>query len=669
MFSQEEDKLIEIPDVWWWNDYYAKNCYEVDLCQYQDELLLHCTCDPLCDIFEGCCRHAVEIDSIDINVKRSQIKCKNYPYVSYHRELYLYSYYVIQRCSELWTDDTTRQLCENEQTFLKFEVPVSNNLYPELVFRNEFCAKCNYFTEYTFWTVDAYCIENNTNNCIFSYSTPDLHAHARSCDSKGDTGWCPKIYAESNVSFYRDLDKNCSSDYVEFVYDGLSKYKNVYCAVCNGVTDVLSLGCTSFEVEPVVDSYELPEIYSFRIVVDFNNEFKDTENNVAEGKTGNCSRSEIFDPHRHICRALLCSDYQTIDNCPEKYNRNTCAYVLLESSEFQIINNSRLYLYANERYFDESMFMMNGSFVYICQEAFIEIPSKGWPNTRVLESYLSIACQSLSIASLSYTLFIYAVLPDLLNIPNKNLISLVTTLLLAHSLLLFSGLTIGRIPRSVCLVIAVVTHYLFLATFTWTNVIAFDMLRTFSSLTYTRVSPNSKRFLKYSSYAWSAPMGVTLVALCFHFYDVGEVFDMGIYDDSGCWLVNGKAMLYLIVVPLACFKCFDITAFICTSFYIFRAKREGGRARKHNACLFFVYIKLSILTGIPWILGFIANFINNDIIWILFVVSISLQGVYITSCFSCSPRIWHRLGQRCTRKHGIPETGTTPADTIASSRT
>lgn len=128
------------------------------------------------------------------------------------------------------------------------------------------------------------------------------------------------------------------------------------------------------------------------------------------------------------------------------------------------------------------------------------------------EAYLTGFCLSVSVISLILHVGIYYALPKLSNLPSKNLLSLSWALLLAQFLFLVGVNPEYEVPLELCIGIAVVVYYCFLAAFLWMNVMSVDIWRTFSRSIF-RGSDGSRTHRKYAIYAWGTAALLVLAAL------------------------------------------------------------------------------------------------------------------------------------------------------------
>jgi hypothetical protein len=306
-----------------------------------------------------------------------------------------------------------------------------------------------------------------------------------------------------------------------------------------------------------------------------------------------------------------------------------------------------LHVFSLKQAFNESMFLLNGSDVLLCAEAFQET---GFSNsvffTDPVESYLTFVGSLLSIISLISTLVVYLSFKELLNIPGKILVCLIISLLVAHIIFMVSG-HVENLTH-VCKMFAATMHYFFLASFSWMNVVAFDLLVTFSRpLVASAHSIRSNRFRIYCLYAWLAPFSVVCTAAILEYTYAGV--NIGFkpnYGERVCWISNSKALIIFFLIPLGACKVFDIIAFICTSLYICTANRKGSKIRSRKVWTFLLYLKLSFVMGLTWAFAFISVFAKSIVMWYLFIFFNSLQGVFIAASFLFSQKTRRLLRQR-----------------------
>ncbi|KFB50583.1 AGAP006216-PA-like protein [Anopheles sinensis] len=106
------------------------------------------------------------------------------------------------------------------------------------------------------------------------------------------------------------------------------------------------------------------------------------------------------------------------------------------------------------------------------------------------------------------TFVVYALLPELQNIPGKSLMCYVASLTVGYLLLALMRFSLYEHQSGWCIGTAYIVYFALLASFFWLNVQAFDIYWTFGG-SRGRTSERRK-FLYYSLYAWGVPL--TLLA-------------------------------------------------------------------------------------------------------------------------------------------------------------
>lgn len=270
-----------------------------------------------------------------------------------------------------------------------------------------------------------------------------------------------------------------------------------------------------------------------------------------------------------------------------------------------------------------------------------------------------------SIAGLLITLCAYLTFTELLNLPGKNLVCLMLSLIFAQTLFLCSNQAVSN--AIACKVMAICVHYFFLSSFSWMNVIAFDLFTTFShSFAPTRAASNSsKRFYSYSSYGWLVPFTITTIAVVLDLsYAEVNGFRPG-YGEGICWITSRNALLLFFVGPLAVFKLFDVVGFLCTWFHISRTKQQGLKARKQNDSSCWLYFKLCMVMGLTWLFAFVAILMNNTVMWYLFIVFNTLQGVVIALSFLCTRKVKRLINRQFRERRKADTSRTRNTDTTS----
>jgi hypothetical protein len=466
--------------------------------------------------------------------------------------------------------------------------------------------------------------------------------------------------------------KDCTDGIYAITFDERGMmYRNKYCAVCNGVSEDLLfcelLNPSTVNPLPPHDKGERGT-YSFRLLVDFNSGNVNNNGTIEEGKQ--CKDNEIYDGFSRICREIFCapplvpvngacnntvfSMVNMVEQVQDPYiQQKNCSWTKLNSHEYEFTNNSGLYILSHKKVYSTEDYLLNGTDVYIClnktETCVSNCDTKSAYFSDIVESYMTLVGLIVSIISLAITLAVYVAFPQLLNIPGKILASLIISLLFAQILFLIAPEV--QTFSSICTLFAILVHYFFLSAFCWMNVIAFDLWMTFSNRFMTPGSDTKgrKKFVRYSMYAWLVPIIIICPAIILDFVDFDASFSSlkpG-YGKGVCWISSRDALILFLAGPLAVFKIFDVISFISTAIHIARAKKEGAMAtRRKNTCSFIINIKLSLIMGLTWVFAFVANATNENVMWYLFIIFNSLQGLFIAICYLCTKKVGRLMSDK-----------------------
>lgn len=662
-------------------------CAKKQLCNSSDDHK-SCYCDRICGVLQDCCKDAENVRDVDLS--REQFTCTYVPESSADHIQIM----VVEKCALYWNNEPTKSLCEQSENLddIFARVLVSDRTSTGFIYKNMYCAHCNNVYDFEFWRVNLSCQSmfgnisiSDTSNCELLLEKPNNFIPYRKCES---------LYSSCSDDFNNtELAHNCTHGAFSKVYSVTKEiYRNQFCAECNGLV-LNDLFCEE-NAEGVFRSAAHPPLYSFRMLVDFNSLWVLENNQQFRKPFQQCFENQFYDPFSQKCRDVQCPpnmtphlgkcsrdpigiETGTISNSSHllstedpsnvlRSNESTtsslldlttssllestpyvnCTWTKLDSGEFIFDNNTHNIIFQGTVY-TSSDYWKNASDVFVCMSVNDNARQVTLYPFNEIESYLSLIGLTVSIVALSVTLVIYACLPKLMNLPGKNLMGLVICLLIAQILYLVA-FEVNHVPAA-CKTFAILMHFVFLSSFCWMNVIAFDLWMTFSQrfLAPRQDRKFQKRFCCYSAYAWGLPFIIVAISICVNFItEYGGKFRPG-YGEGFCWITTNFGLLIFFAGPLALFKLFDFIAFGFTVYYIAVAKRQGALARKgRRTSLFLINLKLSLTMGLTWVFAFIANFTNNTVMWYLFIIFNTLQGLFIALSFLCTRKVLSLLKEK-----------------------
>ena len=215
----------------------------------------------------------------------------------------------------------------------------------------------------------------------------------------------------------------------------------------------------------------------------------------------------------------------------------------------------------------------------------------------------TIGCTT-SLTLLGLVIVTYCSFPILRNVPGKTVLSLSFSLFFAQ-LLLLTGAGQTSNP-TVFLIIACFMHYFWLSVFSWTNILAFDLGRTFGKKAGLReADKDGSIFKSYCLYGCGMPLIIVGVSLIVHFFQAVDGIIENIYVvSSACWLRTGLPILIAFGVPvllalLANMVFFTRTVhgirYTMTTAKILKKEQQGDNDFEFLTKELYLYIRVSIL--------------------------------------------------------------------------
>ncbi|CAH4036120.1 unnamed protein product [Pieris brassicae] len=293
--------------------------------------------------------------------------------------------------------------------------------------------------------------------------------------------------------------------------------------------------------------------------------------------------------------------------------------------------------------------------------------------------YISIALITSSFF-LALLLVVYAVLPELRNIGGMVLMAYVFSLLVAF--LALAAIQIGSYEPDSCVTLTIVIYFFFLAAFAWMNVMSYDIWWTFRG--YAKARPIHRRgekfkFCMYCLYAWGIPLAMTLAFMEVNAADLSDQpwIIKPLVPTLGCFLEGGQKLVYL-YFPMLIMISGNWVFFGMTAFNVWRLSRgtqvlnspAAGNPAAHRSQKqrFTVYLKLSAIMGINWVLEVVSSFYPDLKIWYITDAYNLLIGFTIFLIFIWKESILNKLKNKYKsfRRARLPKRSMTASFTLES---
>ncbi|XP_072750744.1 G-protein coupled receptor Mth2 [Anoplolepis gracilipes] len=351
----------------------------------------------------------------------------------------------------------------------------------------------------------------------------------------------------------------------------------------------------------------------------------------------------------------------------EEWSLSAEGYVLAEGYEIFDQNKYCMDIFYNKSEFDHSFHL------FMCFED-PEVPEYV-PTRFQVNTVLEIT----SCVFLLMTLLVYAYLPSLQNLHGKTLMCHVSSLFLAFTCLaIIPWIMPANVVETeelgvttVCKALAYTMLFCFLSSFSWLNVMCFDIWWTFGVLrgsTITKARGHRKKFLLYCLYAWGLSLFLSILAIITDFTDILPDYLRPDIGSTSCWFTQNPdsfSELTFFIGPITIQLISNVVFFVLTSLYCNKVKAEIKRVttdpmdprckRFHSDRNRFVMnIKLFIVMGISWICEVVSFFVKKYLDYIywhytLFYASDvfnCLQGLLIFILFVLKSRVYLALRRR-----------------------
>ena len=244
---------------------------------------------------------------------------------------------------------------------------------------------------------------------------------------------------------------------------------------------------------------------------------------------------------------------------------------------------------------------------------------------------------TISLVCLMATFVIYIRYRELRTLPGLMLMNLIVTLFIAQLLFLLNSWSLFETNPVLCLIMATLQHYFWLASFVWMGCLSQDIFRCFSSACTTVSTYSASKYTKYMLAGWLMPLPFPLTASVLTLTTSSTLA----YSTSGpCWMADPQGVLYLFAIPVFIIVASNIMLFIgsvnrlCT---LMKNAAYVGR-KEDNKLRLIQCIKLSSWMGVSWLFGIIPNIVGIDALWYVFVTTNALQGLHIFFAFGVTGR-------------------------------
>ena len=199
---------------------------------------------------------------------------------------------------------------------------------------------------------------------------------------------------------------------------------------------------------------------------------------------------------------------------------------------------------------------------------------------------------------------------------------------------------ISEKKSEVCKVVGISSHWLHLSMFCWMASIACDLLVTFSRVRLPSTAAQKRKLKKYMIFSFSAPTSVVLVCL------IIDLSYTQLYGLRGiCFISQRTSNIASFAVPVTVALLFNMICIGWTMYFIRSASKASKSLSKHDngkpsISFTIMAIKLSLLLGIGWVIGYIGVIMQSSVLLYTFLILDSFQGMLIYFAFCCNQKVF-----------------------------
>ncbi|KAL3864650.1 hypothetical protein ACJMK2_006314 [Sinanodonta woodiana] len=287
----------------------------------------------------------------------------------------------------------------------------------------------------------------------------------------------------------------------------------------------------------------------------------------------------------------------------------------------------------------------------ICTHAYMAsqaVKDKSFAMPFEVNAILSVICTATSILCLLLTLIVYLVFPKLQTVPGKNNMLLVINLLIAQAMYLAFVFTPNS-TGSICKAIGVLLHFFWLCAVFWMNMCTFHMLKVFIRLK----KPNPKASTSFTVFMYT--IIVTALSAIFVLTNIikalveSDMAEMG-YGPDICYISSGNMVGLTFALPVGFVVATNLVMFTLVIIK-FRSIPSVEMNVKHDRNYTVIIAKLSTLTGITWIFGFLYVWTEEIVLSYFFIVLNASLGIFIMASFVLNKRVTEFLQNSLWRRN------------------
>lgn len=265
-----------------------------------------------------------------------------------------------------------------------------------------------------------------------------------------------------------------------------------------------------------------------------------------------------------------------------------------------------------------------------CKKRITNIPTNTMASQNTDEiTYITYAGCSLSVITLSMSIFICRKYHIINTVHGSNLENLSISLILAN--ILFLAGVGAHDNQIICTILGIVLHYLWLTAFSFMSVAIIFLvkdIKKMSNQNHDQRRHSCGRNWSLTVLGLTLPMVLVAPAIVLQYLEIEQYSPN--YGGSICFPTAFPANLIFVSGPIMVSVLTNTVCLFILIIYISRKDGQAKNLRKFNSFQQVeVYLRVSVITGIFWATGIISSLLKVDVLDYIFVVTCSLQGFFI----------------------------------------
>jgi len=332
--------------------------------------------------------------------------------------------------------------------------------------------------------------------------------------------------------------------------------------------------------------------------------------------------------------------------------------------KWKLLNNGSLSLLNGFIFSTDTFYYTSHNSIAVCNKSVQEYMLSmsrtiAVSNRWTPEGVLSVVCLACSIVCLLLSLLVYIMLPELRqSLPGLNTVVLMCFLLVSHTVFVMKSTF--KPEKLSCKILGFATHFSLLCLLFWMNICTFHMFRVLTRVRLIRNETSMKRFMFYMTY--TVVMALLFVAVNI-IVSLERHGTFG-YGQNNCYLETQEMINFTVVLPAGVIVVLNCVFYFCVILSLSKSKMIQKNVNTERNEL-TILLKLSTITGVTWIFGFVYSLTGEVAFSYLFIIFNASQGVFLFLAFIANKRVLNML---CAMRCSSTENSSNVAVKVSTSR-